>query len=66
MRVREQLAAEYRVESKEQHRHRYYGRMGIYPSQITDGAQISGNSSVLLLDPKYTSDLQMLYKVNLD
>ena len=35
--------------------------MGIYPKQITDGAQSTGNSNVLLLDPKYTSDLAKLY-----
>ena len=30
LRIREQEAAEFRVEGKEQHRHRFYGKMGIY------------------------------------
>ena len=51
----------FRVETKEKHRHSYYGRMGIYHSQITQGAQSTGNSNVLNLDPKFTGDLQTLY-----
>ena len=39
--------------------------MGIYPKEITDGAQSTGNSNVLLLDPKYKQDLQKLYTNNL-
>ena len=35
--------------------------MGIYPKEITDGAQSTGNSNVLLLERKYTQDLQKLY-----
>ena len=35
--------------------------MGIYPKEITDEAQSTGNSNVLLLYPKYKQDLQKLY-----
>ena len=51
---KEQDAAEFRVEQNEKHRHKFYGRMGIYDKQVIYGAQSTGNSNVLLLDPKYT------------
>ena len=35
--------------------------MGIYHRQVTDGAHYSGNTSVLMLDPKFRNDLQALY-----
>ena len=35
--------------------------MGIYPKEITDGALSTGNTNVLVLEPKYTSDFQKLY-----
>ena len=63
---RYQEAADFRVEDREQHRHRYYNRMGIYHKLVTEGAQMSGNSSVLVLDPKFRADLQMLYSVKLE
>ena len=66
MRLREQEAALFRVETHEKHRHKFYGRMGIYHDQITHGAYSSGNSNVLLLDPKYTTDLQTLYRDYID
>ena len=56
------MAADFRIDMHEQHRHRYYGRMGIYPKEVTDGASVSGNSSVLLIDPKFKHDLKTLYE----
>ena len=40
--------------------------MGIYHKQVTDGAHYSGNSSVLMLDPRYRKDLQLLWSDQLD
>ena len=38
LRQKEQDAAEFRVEQNEKHRHKFYGRMGIYDKQVIYGA----------------------------
>ena len=57
LREKQERARTYKIDPKEQHRHRLLSRVGIYNDEVRNGAILSGNHNMLSEPPRMKENL---------